>query len=32
MRLEGTTTCEWKDPQDDPSASYAVRDGESAND
>ena len=32
MRLECTTTYEWKDPQDDHSASYAVRDGESAND
>ena len=32
MRQEGTTTREGKDPQDDGSASYAVRDGDSVND
>ena len=30
MRQESTTTREGKDPQDDRSASYAVRDGDSA--
>ena len=30
MRQEKTTTREGKDPQDDRSASYAVRDGDSA--
>ena len=32
MRQEGTTIREWKYPQDDRSASNAVRDGDSAND
>ena len=30
MRQANTTTREGKDPQDDRSASYAVRDGDSA--
>ena len=30
MRQESTTTREWKDKQDDHSASSAVRDGDSA--